>query len=198
MLKSFLVLLGGALSGGGVWAQQNSDTYVTYGSPSGRAHLIDGTNITVAGSSAFSTVLGFGYQVARVSSTSLWLDVSEMNGFPNSVQASVPGTGHTNWTAGVVGVRLMAPVYKRLSLYAVSGAGGGVFHALAVSGGPSPSVSTHDTAHGVFAFGGGADFRLLRWFSLRVEVRDLVTGDQLSGAAGRQHVLPTFGVAFHL
>jgi hypothetical protein len=198
MLKSFLVFLVAALSCGAAWAQQNSDIYVTYGNPGSRAHPIDGTNITVAGSPAFTTVFGFGYQVARVSSTSLWLDLSEINGFPNNVQASVPGGGKNNWTAGTAGVRLMAPVYKRLSLYAVSGAGGGVFRALAAHVGSGLSVSTYDTVHGVFAFGGGADLRLLRWFSLRAEVRDLVTGEQLGGAAGRQHVLPTFGIAFHL
>ena len=65
------------------------------------------------------------------------------------------------------------------------------------TGGDNPSVSTNNTAHGVFAFGGGADVRLSPHFSLRVEVRDLVTGKDLSGAAGRHHVLPLFGVAFH-
>ncbi len=53
------------------------------------------------------------------------------------------------------------------------------------------------TAHGVFGFGGGADVRLTRWFSLRMEVRDFVTGKGLGGAGGRHHVLPAIGVAFH-
>ncbi|MGB6941961.1 MAG: hypothetical protein WBE37_06180 [Bryobacteraceae bacterium] len=52
--------------------------------------------------------------------------------------------------------------------------------------------------HGVFTFGDGLDFRLLRWFSVRAEIRDLVTGNQLGGTAGRQHPLPTFGIAFHI
>ncbi len=64
--------------------------------------------------------------------------------------------------------------------------------------GSSPSVSTHETMHGVFTFGDGLDFRLLRWFSVRAEIRDLVTGNQLGGTAGRQHPLPTFGIAFHI
>jgi hypothetical protein len=195
MRTSFLVL---CLCCGAARAQQNMDGYAMFGDAGSRSHLIAGTNITMAGSPVSTSQLGFGYQVARVSSTSLWLDVSEIDGFPNNVHDSVPGTGTNNWKAGTVGVRLMVPVYKRLSLYAVSGAGGGVFHALAVHGGSSPSVSTYDTVHGVFAVGGGADLRLLRWFSLRAEVRDLVTGDQLGGAAGRQHVLPTFGMAFHI
>jgi hypothetical protein len=63
---------------------------------------------------------------------------------------------------------------------------------------PSPSVSTYSTLHGSFEFGGGVDFRLSRWFSLRAEVRDLVTGNHLSGAAGRQLVVPTVGVALHI
>ena len=105
-----------------------------------------------------------------------------MNGFPNDLQASVPGSGITSWFAATAGVRLVAPIYSRLSAYAVTGGGAGVFHAVAVQEVSSPSVSTYETLHGVFTFGGGLDFRLLRWFSLRAEIRDMVTGNQLGGA----------------
>jgi hypothetical protein len=197
MLKSFLALPLAALGCCAAWAQQNTDTYVMFGNPAGAAYRIDGTSITAAGSHAFLGILGWGYQITRVSSASLWLDIREINGGPDDLQASVPGTGRTTWNAYTGGARLMVPVYRRISLYAATGVGPGLFHGVAVHDGPSPTVSTFRTFHGVFEFGGGLDFRLLRWFSLRAEVRDLVTGKQLGGMGGRQHVLPTFGFAFH-
>lgn len=180
------------------WAQQNFDSYAIFGDAGSRSFLIHGTDIRVAGSPVYTSEIGFGYQLIRLSATSLWLDVSMPTGFPNYLTASVPASGSNNWAAGAIGMRWMVPVYGRLSVYAVSAGGAGEFHALAVTEGFSPSVATYDTWHGLFDFGGGADFRLLRWFSLRAEVRDLVTGNQLGGAAGRQHVLPSFGIAFHI
>ena len=49
----------------------------------------------------------------------------------------------------------------------------------------------------VFDFGGGADVRLSRPFSLRVEVRDFVGGKGLSGVDGRHHVIALGGIALH-
>ena len=198
MRTSFLAPLAALLCCPLSWAQQNVDSYVLYGNPGSRAHRIDGTNVTAGGSHAFTTVLGLGYQVARESSTSLWFDLSAITGFPDDLRASVKGTGRTSWNAYTAGVRLAAPLYKRFSVYGVTGVGGGLFHGVAVHEGDNPTVSTFRTYHGVFDFGGGLNFRLLRWFSLRAEIRDLVTGNQLGSAAGRQHVLPTFGMALHL
>jgi len=76
----------------------------------------------------------------------------------------------------------------------VAGGGVGVFRT------PSPGafgVSSRGTTHGVFQFGGGADLRLTRLLSLRAEVRDVVTGRQFGGVAGRHHPVPLFGVAMH-
>jgi hypothetical protein len=128
----------------------------------------------------------------------LLLDLSFDFEFPGGLKANVPiaKSSSTSWDAVTLGLRFMVPVNSRLSFYAVSGGGVGGFSYPVVTGGDNPSVSTNNTAHGVFAFGGGADVRLSPHFSLRVEVRDLVTGKDLSGAAGRHHVLPLFGVRF--
>ncbi|HTS25429.1 MAG TPA: hypothetical protein VMH81_06125 [Bryobacteraceae bacterium] len=197
MRKSIPVLLLAALSLMPARAQQNADMYTMFGNPGRGAYEVSGTEVTAGGSQEFSSVLGFGYQLARVSPGTLWLDLSQWFGAPDDLQASLPGTGRTTWQAYTASGRLMVPLYRRLSGYAVTGVGGGLFHGIAVHGGSSPTVSTYRTYHGVFDFGGGLDFRLLRWFSVRAEVRDLVTGEQLSGVAGRQHVLPMFGMGFH-
>ena len=91
----------------------------------------------------------------------------------------------------------MVPVQQRLSFFAVTGGGAGTFHAQTVSETDSLKIASRSLIHGVFMFGGGTDLRLSRWVSLRGEIRDLVTGRELSGATGRHHVLPLFGVAFH-
>jgi opacity protein-like surface antigen len=137
-----------------------------------------------------------------VSAVSLLLDLSLNFGFPGT-QYNVPAVpvsnsshGDSSWDAGTLGLRLIVPVNSRLSFYALSGGGGGGFSYPVVTGGANPTVSTNETAHFVFVFGGGADVRLSRRWSLRMDVRDLVTGRDLSGA-GRHHVLPSFGVALH-
>lgn len=179
-----------------LWGQQHFDVYATFGNPGSRAYRVEGTNITAAGSNVFSSELGFGFHLTQLASTGVWLDVSQIFGSPDDLQASVPGSGRSTWEAYVAAVRVMAPGYKRFTPYGLIGPGGGLFHTVAVQGGDRPSVSTIRAYHGLFAFGGGLDFRLLRWFSLRADFRDVVTGRQLSGAAGRQHMLPTFGIAF--
>ena len=194
-LRCLLLLL--VLSRGALWAQQNVDFFTTAGDPGSRAFTVAGSNVTAAGSHAFVDTFGFGYQIKRLSTGSLWLELSEIWGAPDDLQASVPSIGKTTWQSYAAGGRYMVPVYKRLSLYAACDVGGGLFHAIALHPGGNPGATTIRTYHGVFEFGGGLDVRLLRWFSLRAELRDLVTGRQLSDAAGRQHILPTFGIAFH-
>ncbi len=158
MLKCFLSLFFAGLSCGLAWPQQNMDTYVTLGNSSSRAYRIEGTDLTANGSGAFSSTLGFGYRLVRVSSTSIWLDLSQISGSPDDLKASAPGGGKTTWQAYVAGVRLMAPVGKRLAPYALTGVGGGLFHAIGVHGGPSITVSTYRTLHGVFDFWGRRGF----------------------------------------
>ena len=182
------------------WAQgriQNFDIFISAGPAWNKSHAISGTNVTLADSWGYSSETDYGYQVARASAASLWIDYSMV--FPDpGLKANVPvsSSGKSGFAA-TLGLRFMVPVNSRLSFYAVSGGGVGSFWYPAVTGAANPSVFTNSTTHGVFVFGGGADVRLLRWFSLRMEVRDLVTGKELSGAAGRHHVLPLFGVAFH-
>jgi hypothetical protein len=91
----------------------------------------------------------------------------------------------------------MVPVNARLSFFGVPGGGYVKARSPVVTPGAGPTVSTHDTDHGVFAFGGGVDVRIVQWFGVRAEIRDFVTGRDLSQVTGRQHVAPLFGVALH-
>jgi len=198
MRKCFPMFLAAALGCGAAWAQQNVDISVLFGNPGSRAYTVAGTDITASGTNAYTSLTSWGYQIERLGSGSLWVQWSGIDARPDDLAASLPGSGKTTWQTYAAGVRIMEPLVKRLSVYGLTEVGGGLFHAVGERGGSSPSVYTVRTFHGVFEFGGGMDFRLVRWFSLRAEFRDLVTGDQLGGAAGRQHPLPMFGIAFHI
>src|SRR5260370_19063322 len=79
----------------------------------------------------------------------------------------------------------MVPVHSRLSFYAVSGGGGGIFASPLVTGGAHPLLSTYTTTHGVFVYGGGADVRLERRLSLRADGQGFSDG-QGTERDGRQ------------
>ncbi|MGB9457870.1 MAG: hypothetical protein WCB12_17610 [Bryobacteraceae bacterium] len=195
-----------ALASSAAWAQglQNLDIAILGGTAWNtaawnRSLVVGGTNVTLQCPRGVTLETDDGYQVARVSAASLMADLSLLFPSPGGLNANVPvsagGVGGA-W-AVTLGLRLMVPLSSRLSFYAVSGGGAGSFQSLVVTGGANPSVSTYTTHHGVFVFGGGADVRLSRFLSLRVEARDLVTGKELEGAAGRHHLLPMLGMAFH-
>jgi hypothetical protein len=143
-------------------------------------------------------VFAYGYQVARTSAASLWIEF-----VPNAIVS--PGTS-TGGVAGslrfrqfvqTLGVRFMVPVQSRISIYGAAGGGGGSFRYATIDGASTPSVKSNSTYHGVFVFGGGADIRLSRHFSIRGDVRDYVTGRGLAGVAGRHHFVPLMGLALH-
>jgi hypothetical protein len=200
MRKSLLWrLLPVALFSSAAWAQalQNNDIFLSAGPVWSKSQTIGATNITLAGSSGISVGTDYGYQIGRLSAASLMLDLSFVFAGPRRLKASVPASGNNVFDPETLGFRLMVPVHSRLSFFAMSGGGFGFFSAPAVIGGDNPTFAPHSTVHGVFVFGGGADFRLSRLFSVRAEVRDFVTGTDLSGATGTQHLLPFFGVAIH-
>jgi hypothetical protein len=200
MSKSFLTqFLVSALLSSAAWAQglQNNDMSLSAGPAWSQSRMIGGTNVTLADSLGFSFQVDYGYQIARASAASLWIDLSFVSAYPGAVKANVPSAGSNLFSPVTLGLRFMVPVNSRLSFYAVSGGGGGVFRSPVVTGGANTLLITRSSIHGAFVFGGGADVRLSRLFSLRAEVRDFVSGKELGGAAGRHHVLPLFGVAFH-
>lgn len=193
ILMRFLIV---ALLSSAAWAQ-NFDMFVAAGPAWTKSQVIGGSNVRLASSRGVSSQINYGFQVARMSAASLMLDFSQVFSYPGEIKASVPASGSNSFSAVTLGLRFMVPVHSRLSFYPVAGGGFGSFRSPVVTGGAIPSVSKQTTIHGLFAFGGGVDVRLSQRFSIRVEVKDMVTGRELSGAAGRHHVLPLFGVAFH-
>jgi len=200
MIKtSLLGLLLLTLLPGGAGAQpiQNSDFFFLFGPRSIPSQVVPGTNATVYGATLLGDEVGYGYQVARRSAVSLWLEYVPAFAVHGLSTASIRGLVNNDFNAYTLGVRVMVPVQSRLSVYGAVGGGGGSFEYVVTAADPSPSVTSNSTAHGVFDFGGGVDFRLSRHWSIRAEVRDFVSGAGLSGSTGVHHVLPVAGVAIH-
>ena len=184
---------------GGAWAQgvQNMDISILAGGRSVQSRVVPGSNATVYGTALAGQAIGYGYQVARTSAASLWLEYGSSLWFDGASTASLPGSVSNEMGLYTLGVRFMVPVQSRISAYGALGGGGGNFHYDVTVAEPSPHVTANSTHHGVFDFGGGVDIRLTRRISIRGEVRDFVSGAGLSGATGVHHVLPVVGVALH-
>jgi hypothetical protein len=184
----------------GAWAQriQNMDIFFLAGPCFAKAQVIGGTNVTVYGSTGYTSSSGYGYQFMRKSAVNLWIEFAPLVGtHPAAETATIPGSISLSSYMFVPGIRVMAPVHSRISLYGALGGGFGGFSTPTLTSDNPPDLKTNGVSHGVIDAGGGVDIRLTRMFSLRIDVRDYVTGRNLSGVPGRNHVLPLIGFAFH-
>lgn len=162
-----------------------------------RTQTVPGSAVTLEGSVELGLNYGYGYQMVRWSAASLWVEFDQTFAGINRATSGIPATANLSLATFTLGTRFMVPVQSRVSLYGVGGGGGGPFHVAVIRGSANPTLSSTETWHGVFEFGGGIDFRLTRLFSVRAELRDYVTGQGLSGATGRHHPLPLAGLAMH-
>lgn len=175
---------------------QNMDMFFLGGASRAGSRQVPGTIVTLNANTRRAMAVGYGYQLARVSSLGVWLDFSPSTSVRGRGSATVPGYVNDGFLAMTVAARFMAPVHARLSIYGIVGGGGGSFYYASVLENPA-RVLTSSVWHGLAVTGGGVDVRLSRRISLRGELRDFITAPRRSGATGRHHPVPFFGVAFH-
>ena len=175
---------------------QNMDIYFLFGGAPAHSQTVAGL-AALPGATLLTNATGYGYQIVRKSAASLWVEFSPLFSSGRIAASGTPGSANLDWNTFTLGVRFMVPVQSRISLYGATGGGAGWFHELYIAGGSNPFLASTSTAHGVFDFGGGVDVRVIRMFSVRGEVRDFVTGTNLSGTAGRHHVVIMGGIAMH-
>jgi len=190
-----------ALLPGALWAQriQNMDISIMFGPSRVNSQTIPGTNVTLSGSHGYASETSFGYQVLRRSTGSLWVEFMPFTStsLGKSTATGVAGTVDFGMETFTPGVRYMVPLTSRLSVYGALGGGFGFFNYAVVEPGTPPKIETNSPTHGVLDFGGGVDFRLIQWVSVRAEVRDFVSGEGLSGVPGRNHPAPVAGLVGH-
>lgn len=203
MERSLFGFLCVALWPGAAWAQaiQNMDMSLLFGPSWVHSQTIAGSNVTLSGSYGFGLAdqLIYGYEVRRSSTGGLWVELAPLAfSDPGGITAGSPVPEHLdNMTTFTAGVRYMVPLASRLSVYGALGGGIGFFNYAAVQASAAPTIQAISTTHGLVDFGGGVDIRLVQFLSVRIEARDYVTGDRLSGAPGRQHLVPVAGIAWH-
>ena len=181
------------------WAQrvQNGDIYFLAGPAPSGSMTIPGSDRTVNKSTGVAGAFGYGYQVARTSAASIWLDLAQTSVVDKLTGANIPGLINNDFISLTAGLRFMMPLQSRISVYGTLGGGWAYLNYPAIKRLTIPSVTSNSTTHGVFQCGGGLDLRLPQRFSIRGEGRDIVTGRGLSGSTGPHHVVPLMGVAFH-
>jgi hypothetical protein len=181
------------------WIQriQNTDEFFGAGPAFVKTQLIGGTDVTLYGSVGNGTVFDIGYHVMRKNNLGLWVEYVWLSANPHQQTATIPGSISLGGTMAVPGVRLMVPLQSRISIFAAAGGSLGFFSFPSVTADNPPKLVSKGVLHGVFDAGAGVNFRLSRFFSIRVDVRDYVTGRDLDGVAGRNHFLPVLGLVFH-
>jgi hypothetical protein len=177
---------------------QNFETYYLAGPSFTHTQTIGGSNVTVYGSTGYSGTIGVADQIMRKSTLSLWIEfVPVISASPAAQTATIPGSVSLNSAIYAPAARLMVPIHSRISVFGALGGGYGSFSEPSLTSDTPPDLKTSSTGHRVLSLGGGIDFRLSRHFGLRVDVRDYVTGRDLGGVPGRNHLFPMLGPVFH-
>jgi len=178
---------------------QNSDIFAGFGGIPAKAQTVPGTAVTLSSAVALTASFTYGYQISHWSAASLWVELPIAFTVPHQRTSILPGTIELDSTYVTTGLRIMVPLQARVSVFGVAGGGGGFYSNPILQPVPPPTeVGSTSVVHGTFDFGGGMDLRVNRHFSIRVELRDYLSGHGLGGTAGINHLLPVAGLAYHL
>jgi opacity protein-like surface antigen len=179
---------------------QNKNLAVLGGISGPGSKVVVSTGRVETSSVGASGQINFAWQVRQTRYGDLFIELPIAGSGQSS---SVVGPGVVTSDRAMVfftpGVRLRVPVQPRIGIYGLIGAGLAVAGSDVVSVGRGPNsvvtISRTNVA-GAFNFGGGADFRLTRIVSLRLEGRDFVTTRTITGS-GLNHFMIQFGIGFH-
>lgn len=145
-----------------------------------------------------SIMAAYGRRLAGYGVADLWLDIPfavSVRGDQRLLPGISVGGGASAFFAP--GVRLVLLPASRLKPYALLG-GGIVSSSVGEARvGGRVLLTGHDSVSAVAGFGGGLDVRLVRFLSLRAELRDFVGRAGLDGSAGRHHAILGLGVGLH-
>jgi opacity protein-like surface antigen len=172
----------------------------------GGPQILPGTSIVnvsgipaISASAGFTMQVGFGYQLTSTKTGNLYLEVPSTFVFSDSSTVSTTSVNTLDrhiWYF-TPGVRFKVPTGTRFSFYGVLGGGFANFNERdVVLNGQAIAVDSPTFAPALDV-GGGIDFRVSRWLSLRAEGRDFVSGSGYGGTTGHNHPVALFGFAFH-
>jgi len=175
---------------------QNFENYFLFGPTDYTTQVLDGIG-AVGSSPGFSNTVGFAFQVVRESAVSLWVEPLPLVVEAPSQYSTVPGFSSGSSILFTPSARLMVPVHSRISIFGALGGGVGHYHTYTLASSDPAYLKTNVVYHGVVALGFGADFRISRHVSIRLDIRDYETGRNLGGNPTPYHILPMLGFALH-
>jgi hypothetical protein len=195
----------GLLAAGGLFCAaamaqgiQNMDIAVLVGPVAGTTQSVAGTSVKTDAGVSFS--IQYAYQLHATKAGLLYFELPFAWTFRGnaSVNPSSVLAVSDDATYFTPGVRFLVHLDHRIGVYGAGGIGYGSFEQYdAVVTNGVASVATHHVYHLAGGFGGGFDFRLTRFLSVRVDLRDYVSARGLGGTSGRNHGVYGFGMAFH-
>jgi hypothetical protein len=179
---------------------QNVDISIMFGRSVVASQTVPGTGVKVTTSGGFTYQVAYGYQLLSTKKGSLWLDIPFE--FVKRGHSTIAGTDQKaadgiSSTIVTPGLRFQMAPHPRLAFYGIAGFGYGGFDSVKLSPAGTPAVPNTFSSHGTAEIGGGFDVRLNQGISLRAEVRDFISGHNLGGASGPNHVVYLFGIAIH-
>ncbi len=192
------LLLGGAISAS---AQSHEIGLLLGGNTTGDRELRSPQPGSVRIGAGLTYYANYAYRFAGFKALSVHLEVP-FAAAPSADLRSSNVTVPRNYASLFItpGIKVKFLPDSNISPYAVVGGGFGRFEESAFRIDNQPNLGPRGTNRGVFDFGGGLDLNLLRFLSIRGEVRDFVSGSpnlnvQLSRS--RQHnLLSSGGIVF--
>jgi hypothetical protein len=157
-------------------------------------------SVMVSGSVGYSTQISYGYQVATTAAGNLFIELPStfVFGLSGTVANGVVSSLDRDTWYTTPGVRFKIPTGTRISFYGVLGVGAAFYNERdSVVSGQLVATHSNTTAQPALDVGGGIDFRISRWLSLRADERDFVSAAGYGGTAGHNHLQFLMGVAFH-
>jgi hypothetical protein len=176
---------------------QNSDLGLQFGVSLPTGAVVNGQ---VSGTVGWTVQLNYALQLREAQAGDLYLELPLLFGETlNGVIDTTVRSSNRDQIYFTPGARWRFTVLRsRVSIYAAAGGGVASFSRnVDIVGNGTVSASSSRTESGAFDFGGGIDFRLTRFLSLRAEGRDFITRPGLGDSSGRNHPFFTAGFGFH-
>ena len=178
---------------------QNSDVGFLMGAAAPTKEIVGSSNVRVTTALGTSGQINYAWQVKSTRAGDLYVETPLVIIGHNNVNiTSTVGEFNNSAILLAPGLRFKVSVHSRVSLYVAGGAGAGWIKNTETrfESGDVIRVSRGRTA-GVVGFGGGMDFRLTRFVSLRGEARDFFTPTAATWSPSRNHVIFNFGLGLH-
>ena len=161
--------------------------------PSGQISV--GSLASVSGGVTPAVQVSYAFRVVGTETSSLYVELPVSRVAKASISVNEKEAGASaSQVFFTPGVRLNFLPSKHVSPYLIGGAGIGWFDSADVRVDPALRVSVSSGLKPVVAFGGGAAFRLARFMTFRMEMRDYVAAGSFAG--NRNHLAYSGGVGF--